>query len=213
MRLRNNPRALKRLEEHPEIVVFKPQTFKGKWHEYFKNQNPIYVELGMGRGTFITTHASRNSNINYIGFELRKEVVNNALEKALALELKNIILLPENIDKIEDIFFPGEIDRFYINFCDPWPKARHAKRRLTHHLFLDRYKRILKSTGDILFKTDSKDLFDFSLDQMEKHGFEVSQVSYDLKAEKDPSNVATEYESKFMELGIPICRLKASPIL
>lgn len=209
MRLRNNPHAIEKLQRYSDIVIFKAQQNKGSWHEHFKNQNPIFVELGMGRGKFITTHAYNNPNINYIGMEVFNEVICNALDKVLALSLPNIALLPENIANIEEIFSEAEVDRLYINFCDPWPKARHAKRRLTHRTFLGRYQKILKPDGDIIFKTDSRELFDFSVSEFETAGLEITSLTYDLKNENDPTNIATEYEKKFMEMNMPIYRLTA----
>ncbi len=215
MRIRNNPRALEKNMAYPDIVLYKPQDQKGRWHEFFMQKNgssltaPIHIELGMGRGKFLTTHAVNHPHVNYIGMELRNEVVCDGLEKALALKLNNIVLLPINIMEIEEVFEKHEADTLYINFCDPWPKVRHAKRRLTHRLFLERYRNILKKGGTVQLKTDSRELFDFSVVEFQEAGFEITEITHDLSGLNDPDNVMTEYETKFVRMGIKINRLKA----
>lgn len=209
MRLRNNPNALKQLMEHDDIFVAKPQLLKGKWREHFGNDNRIAAELGMGRGRFISTHAHNDPDSNFIGIDVKDEVVLDAMERVARLKLKNLALIVSNIADIEEIFAPGELDTLFINFSDPWPKARHAKRRLTNRLFLDKYKNVLKPGGDIIFKTDSRELFDFSLKEFSECGFELLSITYDLQSENDPTNVVTEYENRFMKKGILINRLIA----
>jgi tRNA (guanine-N7-)-methyltransferase len=209
MRIRHKPNALPELKKYNDIVLFNPQELKGKWREFFGNQNPINIELGMGRGQFVTNHALNNKDRNYIGFEKKNEVVIVALRKILDQELTNVAIAPINIIYIEDVFAVGEVDTIYLNFSDPWPKVRHAKRRLTHKFFLEKYKNFLSPEGRVEFKTDNKDLFDFSLLEFESCGFKLQEVTYDLKSLKDPNNITTEYEEKFMEMGIKINRLMA----
>jgi tRNA (guanine-N7-)-methyltransferase len=211
MRMRHKPHAVDTLLGHPDFVIFKPALHKGHWAEQFGNDHPICVELGMGRGQFIITNAYNNPSNNYIGIEKKNEVVLSALQRVLDFEhpIKNLIMLPTNIDLIPELFANHEIDILYINFCDPWPKDRHAKRRLTHRRFLNQYKELLKPKAEIIFKTDNRDLFDFSIDEFQACGYEIIEITYDLHKLEDPKNVMTEYEKKFSEMGVKINRLKA----
>jgi len=209
MRLRKKPKALSTLEANQHIIIFKPQEKKGHWKEFFSNDNPIYVELGTGKGRFIVENAYRHPDINYIGIDSKYDVVYMALKKALEKEVKNLALLPLNVENINDVFDKGEVDRLFINFCDPWPKARHAKRRLTHPRFLEKYKLFLKDGAQIIFKTDNRPLFDFSIETFKEANFDIIDITYDLASENDPENIPTEYETKFMEQGVKINRLKA----
>ncbi|MDF2891970.1 MAG: tRNA ((46)-N7)-methyltransferase TrmB [Clostridia bacterium] len=211
MRMRHKPYAVDKLLGHPDIVIFKPALLKGKWSEEFGNSNPINVELGMGRGQFITTNAYKHPNNNYIGIEKKNEVVLSALQRVLDFDhpIQNLRMLPTNIDFISELFGAQEIDRLYINFCDPWPKDRHAKRRLTHRGYLNEYKELLKPKADIIFKTDNRELFDFSIEEFQACGYEITEITYDLHKLEDPENVMTEYEKKFSEMGVKINRLKA----
>jgi tRNA (guanine-N7-)-methyltransferase len=211
MRMRHKPYAVDKLLEHPDLVLFKPALHKGNWAEQFGNSNPIYVELGMGRGQFITTNAYKHPEVNYIGIEKKNEVVLIAMQRVLDIKqpMNNLRMLPTNIDYISELFAPAEIDKLFINFCDPWPKDRHAKRRLTHRGFLNEYKGLLKPGAEIVFKTDNRELFDFSIEEFEICGYEITEITYDLHKLEDPENVMTEYEMKFSEMGIKINRLKA----
>lgn len=215
MRIRNNPKALDIIKQYDEIVVFRPGDYKGKWKEFFtkKNRNnpnaPIHVELGMGRGKFISTQGLINRNTNFIGLDLRHEIILSALEKILVKELHNVILLSYNILNIEDAFETSEVDTFYINFCDPWPKVRHSKRRLTHRLFLEKYRALLKDEGKIEFKTDSRELFDFSINELKESDFEILSMTYDLHSGNYPEVITTEYEEKYIKNGIKINYLEA----
>ncbi|HYF75004.1 MAG TPA: tRNA (guanosine(46)-N7)-methyltransferase TrmB [Candidatus Nitrosocosmicus sp.] len=215
MRIRNNPRALDIIKQHEDIVVFKPQDYKGRWKEIFAEKNgnkpdaPLHVELGMGRGRFISTKGLLYKDISFVGIDLRHEIVLSALEKVQKNELNNVLLLPYNILNLEDAFDAGEVDTFYINFCDPWPKVRHAKRRLTHRLFLEKYKTLLNSAGKIEFKTDSRELFDFSVEEFKESGYDILDLTYDLHGEDYPENITTEYEEKFIRKGVKINRLEA----
>lgn len=215
MRIRNNPRALDTIKQYGDIVIFKPQDFKGKWKEHFTEKRDdkldasMHVELGMGRGKFITTQGFLHKDINFVGIDLRHEIVLSALEKVLKNELDNVMLMPCNILNLEDAFETGEVNTFYINFCDPWPKLRHSKRRLTHRLLLEKYKTLLKDGGRIEFKTDSRELFDFSVNEFKESGYEILDLTHDLHSENYPENITTEYEEKFIKKGIKINRLEA----
>ena len=210
MRLRRKPWVDEAIHNFDSFVFSKDMEIgeekKGQWAEIFGRQAPLHVELGTGKGDFISQLAQRNPEINYIGIEMQQDVLYSAAKKIAELELKNVRLLVFDINKIESIFAPGEVDRFYINFCDPWPKKRHAKRRLTHAVFLEKYRGLLKSGGRIHFKTDNRPLFDFSLEQFEEARLTVQDVSFDLHAENRPDNIMTEYERKFSGFGEKINR-------
>jgi tRNA (guanine-N7-)-methyltransferase len=209
MRRRTNPKAKGKLLAHETYLCTEPEKYKGQWSSYFNNSNPIHVELGTGRGQFITTLAEMNPDINYIGIEIKEEVLLKAVEKAHAKQLSNIQFLWYDINKIDTIFDNNELGRIYINFCDPWPKSRWEKRRLTHRSFLSRYKEILRQDGEIHFKTDNKDLFDFSLDEFSALNFNLSNVTYDLHNSETKDSVTTEYEDKFSAMGMKIHRCEA----
>lgn len=214
MRLRNIPRSKEVIAEY-EFVIQNPESKKGKWHEVFGNQNPIYIEIGMGKGRFLTTHAEQNKDINFIGIEKYSSVLLRALEKhAQHTELKNLYFIRFNAESICDIFAKDEIDRIYLNFSDPWPKDRHAKRRLTSKEFLARYHTFLKKDGCVNFKTDNRPLFDFSMNQVKEANWQLKEVTYDLHhSDYNQNNIMTEYEEKFSSLGNPIYRLAAYPPL
>ena len=182
----------------------------GHWAEVFGRKAPLFVELGTGKGDFISQLAERHPEINYIGIEAQQDVLYSAAKKVQEKGLKNVRLLVFDINNIENIFAPGEVDRFYVNFCDPWPKARHAKRRLTHVNFLEKYRRLLKKGGALFFKTDNRPLFDFSLEQFDEAGLQVDDVSFDLHAENRPDNIMTEYERKFSGFGEKINRCEVT---
>lgn len=208
MRLRTKPNALDTLLKNQDIVIFKPNEYKGKWNQHFNNTNPIYVELGTGKGKFIVENAKKSPNINFIGIDAKNEVLYMALKKALEeKELTNLALLPFNIENIEEVFDYDEVNRLFINFPDPWPKARHEKRRLTNIRFLQKYKNFLESNSLIILKTDNKPFFDYSLEEFKLADFKTISVTYDLKSEKDLANILTEYELKFMEKEVKINRL------
>ena len=210
MRLRRKPWVDEAIHDFDSFVISKDMEIgeekKGRWAEIFGRQAPLHVELGTGKGDFISQLAERNPDINYIGIEMQQDVLYSAAKKIAAMELKNVRLLVFDINKIQDIFAPGEVGRFYINFCDPWPKKRHAKRRLTHAGFLEKYRGLLKEGGEIHFKTDNRPLFDFSLEQFEEAKLTVRDVSFDLHAENRPDNIMTEYERKFSGFGEKINR-------
>jgi len=180
---------------------------KGNWRKIFGNDNDtLEVELGTGKGDFIVALAEKFPDKNFIGLEMEKEVVLKAARKVHEKNLFNVRLAVFDINNITEIFSDAEVDKLYINFCDPWPKNRHEKRRLTYKKFLEMYRKILKPGGEIHFKTDNKNLFDFSLEQFAEVGFEVRDVTFDLHANEPADNIRTEYENKFSALGSKINR-------
>ena len=209
MRLRNVPGARETIIEN-QFSIQEPEQKKGKWAEVFGNDHPIHIEVGMGKGQFIIEMAKRNPEINYIGIEKYSSVLVRAVEKLEDFEQNNLRLIRMDAENIEEVFDKDEVDRIYLNFSDPWPKDRHAKRRLTSTRFLERYNNILTPEGRVMFKTDNKDLFDFSLEQVEEAGWILENHTYDLHhSEDNEGNVMTEYEEKFSAKGNPICRLVA----
>ena len=209
MRLRNVPGARETIIEN-QFSIQEPEQNKGKWAEVFGNDHPIHIEVGMGKGQFIIEMAKRNPEINYIGIEKYSSVLVRAVEKLEDFEQNNLRLIRMDAENIEEVFDKDEVDRIYLNFSDPWPKDRHAKRRLTSTRFLERYNNILTPEGRVMFKTDNKDLFDFSLEQVEEAGWILENHTYDLHhSEYNEGNVMTEYEEKFSAKGNPICRLVA----
>ena len=210
MRLRNVPGSREAIAES-EYTINEPELNKGKWKEIFGNDNPIRIEIGMGKGKFITTLAQQNPDINYIGIEKFSSVLIRAIEKMEELELTNLKFIRMDAEKIEDTFNKEEIDKIYLNFPYPWPKDRHAKRRLTSRQFMARYDIILKPDGQVEFKTDNKDLFDFSLEEIKEADWELPVVTFDLHNDSvlNEGNVMTEYETRFSQMGNPICKLIA----
>lgn len=186
-----------------------PKKYRGKWSKVFNNDNPIYIEIGMGKGDFIIENALINPDINFIGIEKFDSVIVRAIQKSNALELDNLRLLRMDAMDIDDVFCK-EIDLIYLNFSDPWPKDRHAKRRLTNYRFLERYDKIFKNRSHIIMKTDNNDLFDYSLESLTAYGYDINYVSRDLYKEDVSNNVQTEYEKKFVSKGIKINKLDAS---
>lgn len=199
MRLRRTPHTDEKLKQFEDFVtrgkplVPSPQSLV-----------PIHVELGTGKGDFITQIAERNPQINFIGLEVEATCVLAAARKVRDKNLRNVRLIVFDVANIVELFAEHEVDRLYINFCDPWPKKRHAKRRLTHTRFLELYKKILKRGGEIFFKTDNRGLFDYSLEQFDLAGLEVRDVTNDLHAAEPSDNIRTEYENKFSAAGVPI---------
>ena len=183
----------------------------GAWAETFGRTAPLHVEIGVGKGDFITELAARNPNVNYVGLEAQQGVLYFAARKAAERQLRNVRLLVFDAAHLTELFAPNEVDRIYLNFSDPWPKARHAKRRLTSAFFLARYAAALKADGEIHFKTDNMGLFDYSIETMQREGWQLSHVTYDLHACGEEDNIMTEYERKFSARGAKICRLVARP--
>ena len=210
MRLRNVTGSREMIAAN-DFVIHNPEEKKGSWREVFGNDNPIHIEVGMGKGKFLTELAQLNPNINYIGIEKYSSVLIRAVEKREQIELSNLFFIRMDSEDINDVFAEGEIDQIYLNFSDPWPKDRHAKRRLTSHQFLHRYDQFLKRDGVIIFKTDNKALFDFSLEEVPVAGWKLENYTYDLHhSEYNEGNVMTEYEEKFSSMGNPICRMVIS---
>ena len=213
MRLRNIPREEGVLREHP-VVIKRPEDQRGCWQQVFGNRNPIYIEIGTGKGRFILNMAERYPDINFIGIERYSSVLLRAVEKYDTEEfnrLKNVRFVCMDARNIEDVFAEEEIGRIYLNFSDPWPKARHAKRRLTSSEFLERYEKVLEPGGEIEFKTDNTALFNFSIEQIKETGWTLTGFTYDLhhNEEMAKDNVMTEYEEKFSRNGNPINKLTA----
>ncbi|MDO4328358.1 MAG: tRNA (guanosine(46)-N7)-methyltransferase TrmB [Lachnospiraceae bacterium] len=209
MRLRHIRGAEERIAESP-YVVQDPRGEKGHWAERFGNTNPIEIEVGMGKGKFIMELAQKNPDKNYIGIERYSSVLLRGLEKREQLELTNIWFLCIDAKEMTEIFAPGEVSRIYLNFSDPWPKDRHAKRRLTSPEFMKVYDQILEKDGTVEFKTDNRGLFDYSLESIPEAGWSIRQHTFDLHhSELAEGNVMTEYETKFAAEGKPICKLVA----
>ncbi len=199
MRLRKKPHTDEKLQAFADFVtVGDVQPISND------SARQLYVELGTGMGEFITQIAERNPQINFIGLEVEKTCVLSAARKVREKNLSNVRLIVFDVNNITEIFGEHVIDRLYINFCDPWPKKRHAKRRLTHIRFLDMYRQILKVGGEIFFKTDNRALFDFSLEQFALAGMNIRDVTNDLHSDEPPENIRTEYENKFSAQGVPI---------
>lgn len=231
MRLRKKPWVSEALADYSDIVLIKDllcsktlavgadlsvemkkigETMKGHWHEIFGRTAPLHVELGTGKGKFISEMAERHPEINFVGIESQQDVLYYVAKKVREKNLTNVRLLVFDINHLLENFAPGEIDRLYINFCDPWPKIRHAKRRLTHAEFLEKYRIVLINKGEIFFKTDNRLLFDFSLEQITESGLQMDKVTFDLHNSGFADNVMTEYETKFSGLGTKInrCEIK-----
>lgn len=202
MRLRNVKNKEEILDKS-SYLIHSPQNFKGKWKCLFGNSNPIFLEIGMGKGDFLIENAKTYPNINFIGIEKYDSVIVRAISKLESEELENIKLIRIDARFIEDIFFK-EIDRLYLNFSDPWPKKRHTERRLTSDPFLERYDSIFKGCQEIVMKTDNLSLFSFSLEKLSRHGYILEKVSLDLHNDDVKSNIMTEYEKKFSSKGIKI---------
>lgn len=209
MRLRNIKGSRETIAASDRVIEIGKE-YKGRWHEVFGNDNPIHIEVGMGKGKFIMTLAQMHPEINYIGIEKYSSVLLRALQKSEEYEGDNILFIRMDAEEIADVFEKDEIDQIYLNFSDPWPKDRHAKRRLTSKEFLARYDKFLKKDGRVTFKTDNRPLFDFSLEQVEEAGWILENHTFDLhNSEYVEGNVMTEYEEKFTAIGNPICRLVA----
>lgn len=213
MRLRNIKGADDAVAGSPYCIQ-SPASRKGAWHAYFSNSHPIHIEIGMGKGQFIMALAALHPKINYIGIERYTSVLLRALQKMEQTDAPmNLRFLCTDAKTLADVFCEGEVGRIYLNFSDPWPKDRHAKRRLTSSAFLDIYRKILAPGGQIEFKTDNRKLFDFSLEEIPAAGWQITAHTFDLH--RDPAmnagNIMTEYEEKFSSMGNPICKLIASP--
>lgn len=185
-----------------------PYINKGNWNKVFNNDNQIYIEIGIGKGKFIVENALKYPNINFIGIEKYDSVLVRAIQKSNELELNNLKLVRMDAKRIEEVF-DHEVDRIYLNFSDPWPKDRHYKRRLTSYVFLDKYEHIFKNNKYIIMKTDNIDLFNFSLESLTNHGYNIEFMTNDLHSLNNVDNIMTEYEEKFSNKGIKINKLIA----
>ena len=213
MRLRNIPRAESTIQAHP-VVIKRPEDQRGCWRQVFGNKRPVRTEIGMGKGRFILNMAKAHPDINFIGIERYSSVLLRAVEKFDTeefRELKNVRFVCMDARNIADVFAEGEVEKIYLNFSDPWPKARHAKRRLTSVEFLERYEKVLPQGGTVEFKTDNTALFNFSLEQIKEAEWTVQAFTYDLhhNEEMNKGNIMTEYEEKFSQRGNPINKLIA----
>ena len=207
MRLRNITGSREVIADS-RYVVHEEDWRPGCWHEIFGNDNPIRIEIGMGKGKFIHTMAKLNPDINYVGIEKYSSVLLRAIQKMEEEELPNLKFIRMDAEDITKVFGQGEVDRIYLNFSDPWPKDRHAKRRLPSREFLGRYDVILKKDGILEFKTDNRDLFDFAVEELEPAGWQAETITYDLHKDEKlmEGNIMTEYEEKFSSMGNPICK-------
>ena len=215
MRLRNIPGAKEVIENSP-YVVHEPQKQKGQWSHVFENDHPIHIEVGMGKGRFLMDMAKIHPEVNYVGIEMYDSVLLRALQKREEYEqnegtLTNLYFMCVDARLLPEIFEKGEVEKIYLNFSDPWPKARHAKRRLTSRQFLERYDQILVPEGRVEFKTDNRELFEFSLEEVKEAGWTLEASTFDLHHDEElmKGNVMTEYEEKFSSMGNPIHKLIA----
>ena len=209
MRVRNRPGAAEMLAAHPNFVISDPTLWKGKWNELFGNDHPIHIEIGMGKGQFITGMAKAHPEINYIGVEMQVSVVSIALDKLIEQPLPNLKLLHVDGSELTEYSADSEVDQIYLNFSPPWPKKRHEKRRLTYKTFLAVDEQILRPNGEIHFKTDNQGLFEYSLASFSQYGMILKQVWLDLHQSQFEGNIMTEYEEKFSSKGQRIYRVEA----
>lgn len=213
MRMRNNPKADEILSNNQDLIILNPEDNKGKWKEVFGNDNEIHIEIGMGKGDFISNKALQNPDINYIGIELSKSVVVVAINKFRNFqkennsEVKNLRIMSVDAAKLMDVFEINEVDKIYLNFSDPWPRKKHAKRRLTFKTFLEVYKNIEIDNGILEFKTDNRGLFEYSIVSMNNFNMVFEKIFLDLHKTDEP-NIMTEYEGKFCKKG-PIYKIVA----
>ncbi len=207
MRIRN----VKNKEEilkNSKYLIDNPTEYIGKWNELFKNDNPIYIEIGMGKGKFIRENAKKYKNINFIGIERQDSILAKSVQK-LDEDIPNLLIIRMNALIIDEVF-SNEIDRIYLNFSDPWPKVRHHSRRLTSNIFLDKYDSVFKDEKQIYLRTDNKDLFTYSIETLSNHDYYINNVSLDLHNDSEEELITTEYEDKFSSDGMPIYALEAS---
>lgn len=211
MRLKHKPWAQDKIAEHPGLITTDGTQFKGRWQARFANENPIHLEIGTGKGQFIVALAKKYPEKNFIGLELQSSAIIYALEKQLEDTLPNLQLLNGNAKELAAYFSAGEIAQILLTFSDPWPKTKHAKRRLTHKRFLTLYEEILAEPGELFFKTDNQALFEFSLTSVSQYGMTLNEVFLDLhQSECAEENVMTEFEEKFSKQGSRIYQLRAT---
>ena len=205
MRLRNITGADTYIE-NSQYVVQDEKSKKGCWSEVFGRKAPLHIEVGMGKGQFMMQLALQNPDINYVGIEMYSSVLLRAVQKMEEAPMDNLRFIRMDAREIEEVFDKGEVDKIYLNFSDPWPKDRHAKRRLPSRQFLARFDQILKKEGKLEFKTDNRDLFDFAVEEVEPAGWKIDAITYDLHHDElmNRGNILTEYEEKFSSKGNPI---------
>ena len=208
MRMRKKPNLVPRMEACSDIWIREPETMRGHWRDLYPEAKEIRLEVRCGKGKFTAETAAAEPDILLIAMERVPEAMVMAMEKVKNMGLKNVFFIGDDVAKVVDLFAPGEIDLLYINFCDPWPPKKHAKRRLTHVGFLEMYKKIMKPGSEIHFKTDNAPLFEFSLEQFQEAHFELKNVTRNLH-ENGPVGIMTGYEEKFYGLGTPINRCEA----
>ena len=202
MRQRNIKNLNEKLEMNSSFLIENPKECKGKWSDIFVNDNPIYLEIGCGKGQFIMKQAQEFPKRNFIAIEGQSNVVLRALQKAEVNKCKNLRIFIDYVNDLEDYFEKRELSGIFLNFSDPWPKARHAKRRLTYHDRLLNYKKVLTDDGFIQFKTDNDSLFEFTLEEIDEAGLKIIEQSRDLhNSDFEAKNITTEYEDKFSERG------------
>lgn len=210
MRLRHIRGSERAIAESP-YVVQQPEQYRGRFHELFGNTHPIRIEVGMGKGKFIMELAERNPQLNFIGVERYSSVLLRALQKREEIDLPNVWFMCVDARELPGIFAPGEVENIYLNFSDPWPKERHARRRLTSPDFMKVYDQILEKNGRVEFKTDNQELFSYSLEAIPEAGWKIDGFTRDLHhSDMAEGNVMTEYETRFSSMGNPICKLIAS---
>ena len=205
MRMRKKPNLIPRMERCADVLIRDPEERRGRWRELMPEARELRLELGCGKGRFTVGTAAAEPDVLFIAIERVPDAMVIAMERAVAEGLKNVFFLDDDAARLPQLFAPNEVDRIYINFCDPWPGQRHAKRRLTSEGFLNVYRQVLKDGGQIHFKTDNHDLYEWSLFQFPKAGYAVSEVTRDLHA-NGVCGVMTDYEEKFHNLGTPINR-------
>lgn len=210
MRLRNKPWAKPLIQENPQYVVTDPATLRGNWQSRFEKEQPLYIEIGMGKGRFIVEMAKKYPERNFIGLEMQTVATGIALKKQLEAKLPNLQLVCANGSGLTEFFEPNEVSGIYLNFSDPWPKNRNEKRRLTYKSFLTQYEEVMQADGHLEFKTDNRGLFEYSFTSLNNYGMVFDQVWLDLHQTPDvEDNVMTEYEEKFSQKGQPIYKLEA----
>ena len=205
MRMRKKPNLVPRMERCARFLIQAPEEQRGHWRELKPDAEQIWLELGCGKGRFTAETAAQNPNVLYLAVERVPDAMVIAMERAKAAGLNNVFFIDADVARLTEFFAPGEVERIYLNFCDPWPTNRHAKRRLTHENFLRLYRQVLSDGGQIHFKTDNSGLFEWSLFQFPRAGYALGEVTRDLH-ENGICGVMTDYEEKFHNLGIPINR-------
>ncbi|PSL44533.1 tRNA (guanine-N(7)-)-methyltransferase [Salsuginibacillus halophilus] len=209
MRVRRKPWASQYIQAHPEVVTDQPQMLKGSWHEKTGGAQ-LHVEVGTGKGRFVTEMAAKHPELHFVGVEQVESIIVTAVERVVEKELSNVTLIHGQVDELEEMFAPGEVDRLYMNFTDPWPKKRHEKRRLSYKDYLTKYDQVLKAAGEVHLKTDNQQYFEYSLGSFSENGWKLKNISLNLhESEWEADNIHTEYEEKFAANGWPIYRLEA----